>query len=32
VHVIADERLAVPGPRVADAARVLADALHGSGR
>jgi iron complex transport system substrate-binding protein len=32
VHLVADERLVVPGPRVADAARLLAATLHGTGR
>ena len=28
VHVLLDERLVVPGPRVADGVRLIADALH----
>jgi iron complex transport system substrate-binding protein len=28
IHVLTDQRLIVPGPRVADAARLFADLLH----
>jgi iron complex transport system substrate-binding protein len=28
VHIVADDRLFIPGPRVADAARLLADLIH----
>lgn len=28
VHIFADDRFVIPGPRVVDAARLLADALH----
>jgi iron complex transport system substrate-binding protein len=27
VHIIADDRLAIPGPRVAESARLIAEAL-----
>lgn len=29
IHILADDRLGIPGPRVAEAVRLLADALHG---
>jgi iron complex transport system substrate-binding protein len=32
VHLLADDRLAVPGPRVAESAAILADVLHPRGR
>ena len=28
IHILTDDRLSIPGPRVADAARLIADALH----
>ncbi len=28
IHLLADDRLSIPGPRVADAIRVIARALH----
>jgi hypothetical protein len=32
VHIIADDRLSIPGPRVAEGARILARVLHPSAR
>ena len=32
VHILADDKIAVPGPRVADSARVLAEAISRSAR
>ena len=29
LHIIADPRVVIPGPRVGEGARVLADAIHG---
>lgn len=29
LHILVDDRLSMPGPRVADAVRILADVLHG---
>ena len=30
IHILADDRLGIPGPRVAEAVRLLANALHGT--
>jgi cobalamin transport system substrate-binding protein len=32
IHILADDRLVTPGPRVAEAARLLAGALHGGSK
>ena len=32
VHLLTDERLSIPGPRVVEAVRLLAETLHGPGR
>jgi iron complex transport system substrate-binding protein len=29
IHILADDRLSIPGPRVAEGVRLLADLLHG---
>ena len=28
IHILADDRLLIPGPRIGDAARILAEAIH----
>lgn len=32
IYELVDDRLSIPGPRIADAVRILAGALHGAGR
>ena len=32
IYVLADDRLGIPGPRVAEAVRLIANVLHGKGR
>jgi len=32
IHILADDRLNIPGPRVAEGVRVLADAIHAPGK